>query len=87
MCKLENNCNCKCAIDVYGAFTITVLYKFTQTKIIKSYIKKAMLQMLLGYRNDIIKQVASNKSSLLLKIQKWITQTLQLFTEIIKIER
>ena len=36
--------------------------------------------------SGIIKQVALNKSSLLLKIQKQKTQTLQLFTEIIKME-
>ncbi len=33
-----------------------------------------------------IGQVASNKSSLLLKIQKQNTQTLQLFTKIIKMD-
>ena len=34
----------------------------------------------------IIKQVASNKSLLLMKIQKYITQTLKLFTMTIKTE-
>jgi len=34
----------------------------------------------------IIEQVASNKSSLLPKIQKQNTETLQLFTKIIKTE-
>ncbi len=36
--------------------------------------------------STLIKQVASNKSSLLLKIKKWNTQILQLFTEVIKTE-
>ncbi len=35
---------------------------------------------------SIAEQVALNKSSLLLKMQKQNTQTLQLFTKIIKIE-
>jgi hypothetical protein len=39
----------------------------------------------LAYPN-IIEQVSSNKSNLLLKIQKQNTQTLQLFTAIIKVE-
>ncbi len=38
------------------------------------------------WQHIIIKQVASNKSSLLLKIQKYNTQTLQIFTKIIKTE-
>ncbi len=34
----------------------------------------------------VLEEVASNKSSLLLKLQKLNTQTLQLFTELIKTE-
>jgi hypothetical protein len=41
----------------------------------------------LGLKFCIIEQVVWNQSSLLLKVQKQNTETLQLFTEIIKTEQ
>jgi hypothetical protein len=52
----------------------------------QNHIGLGLGQLAENFNPAIIKQVASNKSSLLLKIILQNTQTLQLFTKIIKTE-
>jgi hypothetical protein len=58
----------------------------TQKKSFKTWKRQTTIFISTISKQNVIEQVASNKSSLLLKIPKLNTQTLQVFTKIIKME-